>query len=402
MGFADRLEQARAAQEKQSGPIAAADGNRMIVNALTHAVETNRLQQLYTPQKIASQARSLSQLLDFDPFCQKYGIAPLIAADLLQLSLYDVVVFIDDSGSMLEGSKWRDLQAIVQQIVEITTQFDTDGIQIEFMNSSVRADNVASPADLHNIFSRVRPMGFTPLASALESKVLDPYYEMLRATPAANVKPMVIYVCTDGAPTTERGLKTYQPTFTMLGKMDSTLQSLGLPRKTIGINVTQIGLDDGASEFLQTLDDHPHFGDRIDCVSDFEVEMTQCQAQGVYLTPDMYIVKLLVGCIDDRYDAQDSATDDVQPVANRGNAPNLSIGAAASPQRLPLLVRTPSSDSGLLTKPSLPSAGSYSGSGAVVPPIRAPLQRNNSSLSAVPTQRSRFSAQEDTDSDFSD
>jgi hypothetical protein len=31
---------------------------------------------------------------------------------------------------MLEGSKWRDLQAIVQQIVEITTQFDTDGIQV--------------------------------------------------------------------------------------------------------------------------------------------------------------------------------------------------------------------------------------------------------------------------------
>ena len=58
--------------------------------------------------------------------------------------------------------------------------------------------------------------------------------------------------------------------------MDSTLSSLGFPRKTIGINVTQIGLDEvrvandivlgpkqrftmsqGASEFLQTLDDHP-------------------------------------------------------------------------------------------------------------------------------------------------
>jgi hypothetical protein len=151
MGFADRLEQARAAQEKQSGPVTPAEGNRMIANALTHAVETNQLQKLYTPAKIASQARSLSQILDFDPFCEKYGIAPLIAADLLQvgftrssmlrivltvrpflvqLSLYDVIVFIDDSGSMLEGSKWRDLQAIVQQIVEITTQFDTDGIQV--------------------------------------------------------------------------------------------------------------------------------------------------------------------------------------------------------------------------------------------------------------------------------
>ena len=57
-------------------------------------------------------------------------------------------------------------------------------------------------------------------------------------------------------------------------QMDSTLKSLGFPRKTIGINVTQIGLDDvnaflqffeattltalqGAAEFLQTMDDHP-------------------------------------------------------------------------------------------------------------------------------------------------
>jgi hypothetical protein len=31
---------------------------------------------------------------------------------------------------MLEGSKWRDIQAIAQQIVEMTTKFDTDGIQV--------------------------------------------------------------------------------------------------------------------------------------------------------------------------------------------------------------------------------------------------------------------------------
>jgi hypothetical protein len=33
-------------------------------------------------------------------------------------------------------------------------------------------------------------------------------------------------------------------------QMDSTLKSLGFPRKTIGINVTQIGLDD-VNAFLQ-------------------------------------------------------------------------------------------------------------------------------------------------------
>jgi len=60
------------------------------------------------------------------------------------------------------------------------------------------------------------------------------------------------------------------------------------------------------------LDQHPKFGDRIDAVSDYELEMVlpptagfplvpltqahqvQCQQQGIYLTPDLYIVKLLV------------------------------------------------------------------------------------------------------------
>ena len=111
--------------------------------------------------------------------------------------------------------------------------------------------------------------------------------------------------------------------------MDSTLQSLGLPRKTIGINVTQIGLDDvrvaataltslqrcavttcvgriripadsrrpsAVSRDAATLSllawlfvSHAHrtthcsFGDRIDCVSDFEVEMVQV-CSTLYLT----------------------------------------------------------------------------------------------------------------------
>ena len=103
MGFADRLEQARAAQEKQTGPITATEGNKMILNALTHAVETNLLQKIYAPSKIASQARALSQILDFDPFCEKYGIAPLIAADLLQVSrLFFLQIFnISSSSCML-------------------------------------------------------------------------------------------------------------------------------------------------------------------------------------------------------------------------------------------------------------------------------------------------------------
>ena len=71
------------------------------------------------------------------PCCEWFALT--LRSLPVQLSLYDVVVFIDDSGSMLEGSKWRDLQAIVQQIVEITTQFDTDGIQVACTHLYMRA-----------------------------------------------------------------------------------------------------------------------------------------------------------------------------------------------------------------------------------------------------------------------
>ena len=52
---------------------------------------------------------------------------------------------------------------------------------------------------------------------------------------------MIIYCITDGAPTTERGMPTTVTTYKMLEYIDSTLQSMKLPRKTIGFNVTQIG-----------------------------------------------------------------------------------------------------------------------------------------------------------------
>ena len=53
---------------------------------------------------------------------------------------------------------------------------------------------------------------------------------------------MIIYCITDGAPTTERGMPTTVTTYKMLEYLDQTLITLKLPRKTIGFNVTQIGI----------------------------------------------------------------------------------------------------------------------------------------------------------------
>ena len=88
---------------------------------------------------------------------------------------------------------------------------------------------------------QVRPCGFTPLASTCDRKVLRPFFERIAKLPPSEVKGMIIYCITDGAPTTERGMPTTVTTYKMLEYIDSTLQSMKLPRKTIGFNVTQIG-----------------------------------------------------------------------------------------------------------------------------------------------------------------
>ena len=91
-------------------------------------------------------------------------------------------------------------------------------------------------------FEQVRPCGFTPLASTCDRKILRPYFERISKLPPAEVKGMIIYCITDGAPTTERGMPTTITTYKMLEYIDQTLVSLKLPRKTIGFNVTQIGM----------------------------------------------------------------------------------------------------------------------------------------------------------------
>ena len=60
--------------------------------------------------------------------------------------------------------------------------------------------------------------------------------------PPSEVKGMIIYCITDGAPTTERGMPTTVTTYKMLEYLDQTLTTMRLPRKTIGFNVTQIGM----------------------------------------------------------------------------------------------------------------------------------------------------------------
>ena len=85
MGFAARLTAARSAQEAQKGPITMDQTTKMIHDAITKAVQTNKLESICTAQEVLDTAKQLGRKWDMNAFCDKYAMPPQIAADLLQV-----------------------------------------------------------------------------------------------------------------------------------------------------------------------------------------------------------------------------------------------------------------------------------------------------------------------------
>jgi hypothetical protein len=85
MGFAARLTAARTAQELQKGPITMDQTTKMIHEAITKAVQTNKLESICTAQEVLDTAKQLGRKWDMNSFCEKYAMPPQIAADLLQV-----------------------------------------------------------------------------------------------------------------------------------------------------------------------------------------------------------------------------------------------------------------------------------------------------------------------------
>ena len=173
MGFAARLQEAKTHEDAQKGPVSASVASDVITAALSKAVISNGLAALYPlgGPRLAKILAQLGETFNMAAFCQRFRIPPLIAGDLMQVALYDVQLFIDDSGSMNESDKWDDARAIVNQIVQITTQFDLDGIDVEFMNSPISGKRLKTSEEVTALFDQVWRLLF--LTSACAVPVID-------------------------------------------------------------------------------------------------------------------------------------------------------------------------------------------------------------------------------------
>jgi len=318
-------------QQVQGSP-AEVEGYKQLLQA---CIQEKNLQPFYPPgdpriTQIAQEASSkINQVI------QRWRIQKEIANDIVKLALYDIALYIDDSGSMQfeeEGSRIKDLRLILERVSFAATLFDADGISLRFMNTDLSGardqqgrpmqDGVCTEAQIEQVMRGVQFKGLTPMGTALRQKVIDGIV-LDRARRGQLRKPVLVIAITDGQPAGE----PQNAIFDAISYAFDTLK--GIPqygRGAVAFEFAQVGNDEAARKFLSKIDEHPVIGTEVDCTSNFENEQEEMARANppVDLTPDLWIIKLLLGAIDRSYDSKDEKTS--QPPAGYG-APQGQYGA---------------------------------------------------------------------------
>ncbi|CAG8259116.1 unnamed protein product [Penicillium olsonii] len=233
---------------------------------------------------------------------------------------FDTVFLVDDSSSM-QGPRWREAADAIAAIAPICTQYDSDGIDIYFLNHrrssppqsawrqpTYQPDqdgyhHITTAQQVQAIFHSVRPSGSTMVGTRL-SDILEPYLCRVEAMHAAKkargyvdpdvrVKPINIITITDGEFTDDAE-----------GVIVKTARKLDGPTCDaipwqVGIQFFQIGNDARARDFLRQLDDDLKAGLQMRDI----VDTVPWMRDGVSLNSEG-ILKTVLGAVNKRLDRQ--------------------------------------------------------------------------------------------------
>ncbi|KAJ7462001.1 hypothetical protein FB451DRAFT_1043923 [Mycena latifolia] len=224
------------------------------------------------------------------------------------LRKYDTVILVDDSGSMtLPGSKkrlsrWDEAGAALATLAETAQQYDTDGIDIYFLQNKGEL-NVTSSSQVRSLFDNIKEFGqSTPTGRRLH-QILKPRLAKLEAahieldgTPKEKntgdtIKRVNIIVITDGGAT-----DSPKDVIIDTGTRLRALKNLCMTQ--IGIQFVQVGNDPAATQALKELDDELHETEDIRDIVDTTPysKLNPVTADG--------LIKVLLGGINRRIDEQ--------------------------------------------------------------------------------------------------
>ncbi|KAE8392011.1 hypothetical protein BDV23DRAFT_181896 [Aspergillus alliaceus] len=274
---------------------------------LIGTIQEKNLQNFYPPEKLNAVVQSLANdaPAKINKIVHEWAVPSEVATDIIKLSLFDVILYVDDSGSIEfeeRGVRKEQLRQIIGIVATAASTFDQDGISVRFMNSMEVGDGIRNVDDVNMLVSRVRFQGLTPLGTGLKNKVLDPMV-VGPARAGRLQKPVLVITITDGQPAGE-------PLDSVANSIRYAVEEVSrtpFGRGAVSFQFSQVGNDSKARDFLSSLDEDPNIGGLIDCTSNFEVEQDEMSraVPPVYLTRELWCAKLMLGAIDSSYDTKD-------------------------------------------------------------------------------------------------
>ncbi len=229
----------------------------------------------------------------FIVLAERHEIGSFFVQKLRQLSGFQIVLILDDSGSMNSAIKdkstanqtvtrWMELKEAVNIIVDIGAVFDTDGLDLYFLNRGLKK-NITNAIQVAEHFHQ-SPTGFTPISRVLR-QVLHDNINVVKE------RKLLIFIITDGQPTNDKGDVDLQT-------LEKILLYERQPLNQIFVTTVICTDEESTVNYLNQWDSKiPNF----DVVDDYDTEKTQIQQiQGpnFMFTKGDYIVKMLLGSVD--------------------------------------------------------------------------------------------------------
>lgn len=214
---------------------------------------------------------------------------------------FDTIFLVDDSSSM-SGPRWSEAEAAIAAIAPICTQYDSDGIDIHFLNHRTAGEagsynHITTAEAVQEIFHSVRPRGSTPVGRRL-LEILTPYLrrvEQMQTSRNTAVKPINIITITDGEFTDDA-----ESVIVQVAKTLDNPRVNALPWQ-VGIQFFQIGDDASVRRYLQELDDDLGKWCRDERLRDIVDTVPWRGKQGQTLDADG-ILKCVLGAVNKKLD----------------------------------------------------------------------------------------------------
>jgi hypothetical protein len=223
------------------------------------------LQAFYPPNSPVLDQIAQRGAQQVDRLARDWRIEKELANDIVRLGLYDVILLIDDSGSMSfeeNGSRIDDLKLILNRVSYAASLFDDDGVQIRFLNSTEDGNGIKNEQQVLELVSRNKFQGLTQVGTKLQQKILEPL--VLGPARAGQLrKPVLVITVTDGQPAGE----SMNQLSNVIRQAANTLAGTPYGRSALALQFAQVGNDEKARKFLSTLDAEPGIGELIDCTS---------------------------------------------------------------------------------------------------------------------------------------